>query len=262
MDANTVNNSATVAAGARHAEAAPRYAGPHKWQVAPWARLIRRAMRWRAYGRWVARYCESLTVRGQHHLDAVDGPCIVIANHQSHLDTLVLFEAMPEAVQRRLFFGAAQDRWYVKGRRKLVLKPWYQSLVLGNFPIRRGGGSAALDHARWLLERGETVCIFPEGTRATAGALGEFRAGVALLALEFGVPVVPVSLPGPKAMRPKGQLEVRPGPAGVDILEPVHFAPGTDVADATAELWQRLNACHLAHHPELAGAEREQRAAA
>jgi len=262
MDANTAPSSSSVAASARRQEPAPRYAGPHKWQVSPWARLIRRAMRWRAYGRWVARYCRPLSVRGQHHLDAVSGPCIVIANHQSHLDTLVLFEAMPEAVKRRLFFGAAQDRWYVKGRRKLVLKPWYQSLVLGNFPIRRGGGSAALDHARWLLERGERVCVFPEGTRATSEALGEFRAGVALLALELGVPVVPVYLSGLKAMRPKGQLEVRPGPAGVDILEPVRFAAGTDVADATAELWQRLNACHLAHHPQLHGAERAQRAAA
>lgn len=264
MHANTASSSASASGDAARpvSEPAPRYAGPHKWQVAPWARLIRRAMRWRAYGRWVARYCESLTVRGQHHLDAVDGPCIVIANHQSHLDTLVLFEAMPEAVKRRLFFGAAQDRWYVKGRRKLVLKPWYQSLVLGNFPIRRGGGSAALDHARWLLERGEKVCIFPEGTRATSASLGEFRAGVALLALELGVPVVPVYLSGLKAMRPKGQLEVQPGAAGVDILEPVQFAPGTDVADATAELWQRLNACHLAHHPEAGTAEHQQRAAA
>ena len=260
MEANvtfsrTPDRASTAAAAAAAADAAapteaPRYAGPHRWQVAPWARLVRRAMRWRAYGRWVATYCESLTVTGRDHIESVDGPCLVIANHQSHMDTLVLFEAMPEAVKRRLFFGAAQDRWFVKGRRKLVLQPWYQSLVLGNFPIRRGGGSAALDHARWLLERGEKVCIFPEGTRATSDALGEFRAGVALLALELGVPVVPVYLSGLRAMRPKGQLEVKPGPAGVEILAPVSFAPGTDVRDATARLWQLMNERHLAHHPQ------------
>ncbi|MEQ8858119.1 MAG: lysophospholipid acyltransferase family protein [Pseudomonadales bacterium] len=227
-----------------------QHAGPHPWQIQPWAKLVRRLWRRRAYTRWVDRYCTELTVTGREHVEAMNGPCIFIANHQSHMDTLVLFQAMPERTRRRLFFGAAQDRWYVKGRRKLVLQPWYQSLVLGNFPIRRGGGSAALDHARWLLSRGQQVCIFPEGTRATGEALGRFRAGVALLALEQDVPVVPVYLSGLKEMRPKGQREVTPGPAAVDILEPVRFASGTRVADATALLWERLSACHRQRYPE------------
>jgi 1-acyl-sn-glycerol-3-phosphate acyltransferase len=229
----------------------PEFAGPHPWQIHPWARWVRRAMRRRAYTRWVDRYCNPLTVSGQSSFDAVEGPCIVIANHQSHMDTLVLYTALPERIKRDLYFGAAQDRWYVKGRRKLVLQPWYQSLVLGNFPIQRGGGSAALGYARWLLDQSRHVGIFPEGTRATSEALGRFRPGVALMALEHDVPVVPVYLSGLKAMRPKGQLEVKPGPAGVEILPPVRFSPGTSVADATAILWERLNERHLAHHPEL-----------
>jgi 1-acyl-sn-glycerol-3-phosphate acyltransferase len=203
-------------------------------------------MRRRAYTRWVDRYCKPLTVTGLDNLAGLDGPAVFIANHQSHMDTLVLYTALPERIKPHLYFGAAQDRWYVKGRRKLVLQPWYQSLVLGNFPIVRGGGSAALDHARWLLSRGRHVCVFPEGTRATSEALGEFRPGVALLALQHGVPVVPVYLSGLRAMRPKGQLEVTPGPAGVEFLAPVHFTQGTGVAEATRELWERLNACHQA----------------
>lgn len=230
---------------------APEYGGPHPWQIQPWARLVRRAMRWRAYTRWVDRYCTSLTVSGQHHLESLQGPCILIANHQSHMDTLVLFEAMPERTRRRLFFGAAQDRWYVKGRKKMVLQPWYQSLVLGNFPIKRGGGSAALDYGRWLLSRGQRVCIFPEGTRATGESLGKFRAGVALMALEMGVPVVPVYLSGLKEMRPKGQREITPGPAGVEILAPVRFSQGTSVSQATQMLQDVMNAKHLEHHPDL-----------
>lgn len=230
----------------------PEYGGPHPWQIRPWARVIRRAMRYRAYTRWVNRYCDPLTVRGTGHFDAVDGPCIVIANHQSHMDTLVLYTALPERIKAHLYFGAAEDRWFVKGRRKLVLQPWYQSLVLGNFPIRRGGGSAALEYAGWLLNQGRHVAIFPEGTRATSEALGRFRAGVALLALAQDVPVVPVYLSGLKAMRPKGQLEVNPGPACAEFLAPVRFAPGTSVAEATERLWQVLNERHLAHHPELA----------
>lgn len=234
-------------------DAAPEsFAGPHAWQIQPWARWVRRAMRWRAYSRWVARYCQTLTVTGQEHLEAVDGPCIIIANHQSHMDTLVLHAALPERVKRHVYFGAAADRWFVKGRRKLVLKPWYQSLVLGNFPIQRGGGSAALDYARWLLNQGGHVCIFPEGTRATSDALGRFRPGVALLALQCGVPVVPVYLSGLREMRPKGQRHVTPGPAAADILQPVRFPPGTGVSEATAVLQARMNAAHVEHYPPLA----------
>jgi 1-acyl-sn-glycerol-3-phosphate acyltransferase len=214
----------------------PSYAGPHRWQIDGWAKWVRRVMRRRAYTRWVDRYCHPLTATGLENLAALAGPAIFVANHQSHMDTLVLFEAMPETIKRNLYFGAAADRWYVRGKRKLVLQPWYQSMVLGNFPIVRGGGAKALDYAGWLLGKGCNVCIFPEGTRTTKEELGRFKPGVALLALEHGVPVVPIYLSGLREMRPKGALHAKPGPAGVDVFAPVRFAPGTTVEEATAQL--------------------------
>ncbi|MFM7119115.1 MAG: lysophospholipid acyltransferase family protein [Gammaproteobacteria bacterium] len=227
----------------------PEYAGPHPWQIAPWARVVRRMMRHRAYTRWVDQYCRPLVVQGLSHLETLDGPFIIAANHQSHMDTLVLHEALPAWLQDNLFFGAAQDRWYIKGRRKLVLQPWYQSLVLGNFPIMRGGGFKAMDYAAWLLRQGACLAIFPEGTRATDGNLGAFRHGVARLALEQGVPVLPVYLDGLRALRPKGQLHVNPGPASAELLAPLRFAPGTSVADATDALYEALNTRHLEPRP-------------
>lgn len=224
-----------------------RYAGPHRWQIHPLAKLIRRLWRHRAYGRWVDEAVTELTVTGREHLEALDGPCIVIANHQSHLDTLVAFEAMPESLKRRLFFGAAQDRWFVKGKKKTVLQPWYQSLILGNFPIMRGGGSRALEYAGWLLGKRQAVFLFPEGTRATSEELGRFRHGVALLAREHGVPVVPMYLSGLRALRPKGSKAVVPGPAGVEILPPMRFGAESDVAEVTDALWQAMSAVHRRH---------------
>ena len=226
-----------------------RYVGPQRWQRQWWARLVRRAWRYRAYTRWVDEACTDLAVGGRAHLDDVDGPCIFIANHQSHLDTLVFFEALPERFRRRLFFGAAQDRWFLRGQKKTVLKPWYQSLILGNFPIMRGGGSKTLSYAKELLQKGEHVFLFPEGTRATGKGLGQFRHGVAVLATELGVPVVPVYLSGLKALRPKGAREVRPGPAGVEFLEPQSFTAGMDVADATASLQAVMDAAHRRYQP-------------
>lgn len=222
----------------------PQYSGPHPWQTQWWAKLARRAMRGYAYTRWIDRYCDPLTVRGVENLAGLEGPAIYIANHQSHMDTLVAYTAMPERVKRNLFFGAAADRWYVKGKKKLVLQPWYQSLVLGNFPIVRGGGGKSLDYAKALLRKGQSVFIFPEGTRTMREELGRFKPGVALIALELGVPVVPVYLSGLREMQPKGAKEAKAGPAGVDILPVMHFEKGTTVEAATAELQRVLHARH------------------
>lgn len=224
-----------------------KYVGPHRWQVQGWARLARRLMHRRAYVRWVEAACTTVTVTGLDHLKDIDGPCLLVANHQSHLDTLLIRTTLPSSIRDHLYFGAAQDRWFVKGKKKLTLKPWYQSLVLGNFPILRGGGIKALSYAHWLLDRGEHVFLFPEGTRATTDELGEFKHGVAILALEHGVPVIPIYLSGLKAIRPKGTREARRGAAGVEILEPVRFAPGTDIAAATRLLHQTLSSVHRKH---------------
>jgi len=252
--------SATGSAGHLHARTESAvteasYAGPHHWQISGWAKWVRRAMRRRAYTRWVDRYCHPLTVRGLEHLDGLTEPAILVANHQSHMDTLVLFEGMPESIQRNLYFGAAADRWYVRGKKKLVLQPWYQSMVLGNFPIVRGGGAKALEYAGWLLRQGCNVCIFPEGTRTTKDELGRFKPGVALLALEHGVPVVPVYLSGLREMRPKGAQYAKPGPAGVDVLAPVRFAPGTSVEVATARLRDALARRHAEERAAIAANE-------
>lgn len=231
-----------VASGDEAKELSP----PHPWQIKPWAKVVRALWRQRAYTRWVNRYCTSLDVRGIEHVERLQGPAILTPNHQSHMDTLVLHEAVPGSLRSRLYFGAAADRWYVKGKKKLVLQPWYQSLVLGNFPIVRGGGSKTLDYARFLLRHGQSVCIFPEGTRATGEALGRFRHGVSILAIEEQVPIVPVYLSGLKSIRPKGARDYTPGAAGVEFLAPLTFARSTSVEDATKRLWSAMNERHVA----------------
>lgn len=215
--------------------------GPHAWQVLPWARAIRKLMRHREYTRWVERYCRPLVVEGEHHLEDLDAPAIFIANHQSHMDTPVIMASLPHHIRDNLYFGAAADRWFVKGRKKLLLQPWYQSLVMGNFPIVRGGGSKTLDYARWLLDRGCNICIFPEGTRATSNQLGEFRHGVTLLAKAANVPVVPVVLKGLREMRPKGSREIKAGPARAQILEPIDLPVDLPIDQSTRLLRDTMN---------------------
>ena len=233
-----------------------RIAGPHAWQIHLWAKLARRTMRYYAFTRWVKRYCRPLTITGREKLrDTRGGPCIVIGNHSSHMDHFVLFHALPEWIKWNIYFGAAADRWFLKGRKEVTLQPWYQSLVNGSYPIRRGGGSAALDYPRWLLEQGCNVMIFPEGTRARGRSLSRFRHGVSILALEHNVPVVPVYLAGLKKMRPVGTRTIQPGPAGAHILDPIVFEPGVTVPEATQRMYDAMHAVHervLEHGDEAA----------
>ena len=224
-----------------------KYAGPHAWQVWRGAKFIRRCWHQRAYKRWLDEACDSVELLGADHLEQIDGPCVFVANHASHLDTVVVQDTLPPEIRRDLFFGAAQDRWFVKGKKKLVLKPWYQSLALGNFPIRRGGGLQALEYASWLLEREQHVFLFPEGTRARGDELGEFKHGATLLALRHDVQIVPIYLGGLRDVRPTGSREVKKGRITMEILPPVHFAKGSDVEAATQCLQRRMNRAHARH---------------
>ncbi len=229
---------------------ASKYVDAHTWQISAPARLARRALRHRAYTRWIEEAFTDIQLRGSERLAQLDGPAVFIGNHQSHLDTLLVHAALPEHIRSSLYFGAAQDRWYLRGQKKLELKPWYQSLALGNFPIKRGGGREALEHASWLLSKGQHVFLFPEGTRARGDLLGEFKVGPALLASEASVPVVPLYLSGLRAIRPKGSREVIPGPVACDVLEPLVIERGMTLSHATEELRRRMNERHLAEgHP-------------
>jgi 1-acyl-sn-glycerol-3-phosphate acyltransferase len=218
--------------------------GPHEWQIRWWARVARIGFRWHAYGRWVHRYCRPLTVIGREKFDRIKGPCIIVANHTSHFDSLVLHASLPQRVRWNVYAGAAADRWFVKGRKELVMQPWYQSLAMGTFPIQRGGGSRALDYPKWLLDRGCNLIIFPEGTRSTSRSMSKFRHGVSILALEKKVPVVPVFLTGLSAIRPKGTRDLKPGPGGAYVLDPLDFADGTTVPEATRRIYDAMNEVH------------------
>ena len=230
------------------------YGGPHPWQTQIWAKLVRASLRQREYLRWSEEYCRPLKIQGLEHLEKLDGPAIFVPNHQSHMDTPVIMAGLPTKVQNNIYFGAAADRWFVKGKKKLILQPWYQSLALGTFPIVRGGGSQTLNYARELLRKNCNICIFPEGTRAQSTELGQFRHGVSILAITEKVPLVPVVLKGLREMRAKGSREITPGLASISFLPPIQFDEGTKITTATDKLWQTMNrefARPIAFHPKV-----------
>jgi 1-acyl-sn-glycerol-3-phosphate acyltransferase len=118
-----------------------------------------------------------------------EGPAILAANHQSFLDDFLLPLVIPK--RKVVFLGKAEyfDKWYLK---------WFFKAA-NVIPVRRQNSSAsqaALDAAVGALRDGKLVGIFPEGTRSPDGKLYRGKTGVARMALEARVPIVPVALIG------------------------------------------------------------------
>jgi 1-acyl-sn-glycerol-3-phosphate acyltransferase len=138
------------------------------------------------------------------------GPAVVVANHSSHADSAALLAALP--ARGRPVFAAGADYWFdVPWRRVLV-----RSLAAA-VPVRRqtgGGYRALLSTAAPRLARGDVVIVYPEGTRAVGGSIGEFRTGALRLTRDLDVPLVPVALVGTANVRPK---HGRFSPQGAEI---------------------------------------------
>ena len=140
-----------------------------------------------------------------------EGPAILAANHRSFLDPFVI-----SMLTRRPIYYVAKKELFVKRRRGALMNS------LGAFPIDRGNSDQdAVDTARMLLERGELVLIFPEGTRVRPGPLGAPKRGIGRLALETGAPVVPIAVYGTEALR-KG-WRVYPHKVKVRATAPIAF---------------------------------------
>jgi glycerol-3-phosphate dehydrogenase (NAD(P)+) len=166
---------------------------------------------------------------GREHIPK-RGPVIIAANHRSFLDPFVI-----ACMARRPMYYVAKH--------EIFMGPVISWLLtsLGAFPVRRGTGDAdTILTAKAILERGDIVLIFPEGTRTRPGTLGTPRRGVGRLALETGAPVVPVAVLGTEAVR-KG-IVIRPHKvrirAGRALRFPTVAQPSPSLAGAvTDRIW-------------------------
>jgi len=164
---------------------------------------------------------------------------IFVANHQSIYDIPVVFASLPfqlriiakESLGRFPFLG-----WHLRRTGHL--------LVDRRNPDRVG----ILRRWRALVGEGLSLIIFPEGTRSADGRVGPFKAGSFLLAIEAGLPVVPISLDGTRFVMRKGRLTTRPGHARLLVHEPIDttgLQPGD--ARALAERAREIVAAHVTH---------------
>jgi 1-acyl-sn-glycerol-3-phosphate acyltransferase len=166
------------------------------------------------------------------------GPAILVANHNSHFDTLALFALFSPSAAGLLRSVAAQDYF-----RSGSLIGWIARRLLGAITVARAWRPAEGDPLAGCsaaLASGEILILYPEGTRGTPGRMSELKAGVAYLARRHPtVPVIPITLDGVDRVLPKGAVVPLPLRVAAHVGRPRCWAGG-DCRDFMAELGAAL----------------------
>lgn len=158
-------------------------------------------------------------VEGLEHVPE-SGPAIIASNHLSFSDSIFL----PLVVPRRITFLAKSEYFTGKGLKGRSTATLFKAL--GQVPVDRSGGKAgeeALTTGLQILADGDLLAIYPEGTRSPDGRLYRGRTGIARLALESGVPVIPVAMINTDKIQPPGRVLPKIMRVGVRFGNPLDF---------------------------------------
>jgi len=172
-----------------------------------------------------------------------EGSCVVVANHASYLDGVVMKAALPP-------------------RFSFVIKREAASMPVAGFLLKRIGsefvdrhneGGRRRDALRVLrrAEEGHALVFFPEGTFDEQPGLKRFHVGAFAAAVRGAMPVVPVVIHGARRALPNGAVIVRPGRVRIEILEPIPAPDSADAADALRQAARREILARL-DEPDLA----------
>jgi 1-acyl-sn-glycerol-3-phosphate acyltransferase len=153
--------------------------------------------------RWILVTCRiEVDSEGLENIDPTQ-PYVFMSNHESVFDVPAIVTTIPVS-------------WRFVAKKELLLVPFFGwGLGLGGHVIvdrgRHERAVRSMDAAAERIRNGTNVIIFPEGTRSTTGQMGPFKSGGFHLALEAGVPILPVSISGSQRITPKGSLRIESG---------------------------------------------------
>jgi len=159
-------------------------------------------------------------IQGGEHIPS-EGGAILASNHLSFSDSIFL----PLVVPRRITFLAKADYFTGRGVKGKLTKGFFAGV--GQVPIDRSGGKAseaALRTGLRILGEGNLLGLYPEGTRSPDGRLYRGKTGVARMALEAGVPVIPVAMINTDVVQPTGKKIPKLGRVGIRVGKPLDFS--------------------------------------
>lgn len=167
-----------------------------------------------------------------------DGPLIFACNHESALDIWALVAKLPRTVR----FIAKRELF------RIPIFGWYLAIG-GHIPVDRQNHTraiASLRRAGATVRAGTSLIVFPEGTRSRDGRVHPFKKGPFVVAMEAGVPVIPVAISGAGRITPKKRIAVEPGVIRIGVGDPLRPSdfPGKDAL--LVEVRRRVIALHRA----------------
>jgi len=139
---------------------------------------------------------------------------VFAANHQSFYDIPIVFASLP--FQVRIIAKASLGRVPFLG--------WHLQRTGHVLVDRSKPGAGTVKKMARLVAAGHSLIVFPEGTRGTDGSVARFKGGSFVIALDAGLPVVPISITGSRHVMFKGQLTVRPGVVSLVVHDPIETA--------------------------------------
>jgi len=164
------------------------------------------------------------------------GPVILAPVHRSFMD----FFVVSEVTKRKIFYMTKEEMWKTP-----LLGSFLDSV--GAFPVHRDGADRlALERAQDVLERGDVLILFPEGTRRAGPVVEDLHEGAAFLAARTGAAIVPIGIGGTAEAMPKGSKFIRPVKVhivvGPPIPAPERSARGRVPRSQVHALTEQLNA--------------------
>jgi 1-acyl-sn-glycerol-3-phosphate acyltransferase len=194
------------------------------WCASTWSRMIARTA------------LLDVRVRGAEHLRAGES-YVFLSTHQSWMDIPVMLGYLPA----QLRIAAKREVFHIP------FLGWHLSRA-GHIPINRGSTAesiASLQRAARLLGGGVSAFLFPEGTRTRDGSLQPLKKGGFRLALESGLPLVPVTIVGTRRAMPRGSMVLRAGPVEMHLDPPI---PTRGLAEADLPALMRQVSEAMASH--------------
>lgn len=157
------------------------------------------------------------------------GAAVYFANHSSHLDFVTIWAALPTPVRRRTRPVAGRDYWESTPLRRRVAQNFFRALLIERQRVSVASNPLAPMLA--AIDAGDSLIVFPEGTRSQDGAIHDFKPGLFHLARHRpGVPLVPVHLQNLSRILPKGDLLPVPLIASLSIGQPLQLQDGEEKA--------------------------------
>jgi 1-acyl-sn-glycerol-3-phosphate acyltransferase len=182
----------------------------------------------------------AVEVRGREHLSELTEPCLIISNHNMHLDWSAILRSLPRKLRGRTTVAAAASDIFGSRRRA------FAGGLFGNaFPFDKEGSGVrkSLEHTKQLLDEGWNVLIFPEGKMNKDAPMAPFKSGIGWLAVQTHAPVLPLRIDILEPGIYEGARFPKRGRVRVNIGAPLHLKDGSSYGAAVALLEQAVRDC-------------------